>query len=413
MEVAMKRRYATMMAAVLETEDDDAYFVSRKRSCWVKGWMQEKSLGIQHQLYDCLLKQDPDEYRRLLRMPHDVFERVLASVRPHIEKGDTNMRLAVSARTRLQLTLRYLASGESQYSLSRQFRVGHSTVNTIIASTCEAIYIALKKELIKSPTTEEAWTTIARGFGERWNFPTCVGGIDGKHVAIVKPAKSGSVYFNYKKTYSIILFALVDHNCKFLYIDVGAPGSQGDGSIWQTTPLQRAIARKKAGLPAFIDVPGQANLLLPPAIVGDDAFPLSPNLMKPFGGTQLSSAQKIFNYRLSRARRVTENAFGILAHRFRFLLTRVHAKPERATAMVQAACVLHNLLQGDNVEVPELNSTPDRQVFFNLQHDKSRSTALAAAVRERLCDYFCGDGAVSWQDTYAGVDVTKLRHPTT
>ncbi|KAH7957014.1 hypothetical protein HPB52_014329 [Rhipicephalus sanguineus] len=181
MEVAMKRRYATMMAAVLETEDDDAYFVSRKRSCWVKGWMQEKSLGIQHQLYDCLLKQDPDEYRRLLRMPHDVFERVLASVRPHIEKGDTNMRLAVSARTRLQLTLRYLASG--------------------------------------------------------------------------------------------------------------------DGSIWQTTPLQRAIARKKAGLPAFIDVPGQANLLLPPAIVGDDAFPLSPNLMKPFGGTQLSSAQKIFNYR--------------------------------------------------------------------------------------------------------------------
>ncbi|KAL1446392.1 hypothetical protein MTO96_044603 [Rhipicephalus appendiculatus] len=79
MEVAMKRRKAAMAAAV-ETEVDDACFVSRKRSCWVKEWMQEKSLGILHQLYECLLKQDPDEYRGLLGMPHEIFEKVLASV---------------------------------------------------------------------------------------------------------------------------------------------------------------------------------------------------------------------------------------------------------------------------------------------------------------------------------------------
>lgn len=80
---------------------DDCCFINRirrrplrdsKTSCWLKEWMHEKSLGIQHQLYDFLLKQDPGEYRRLLRMPHEVFEKVLASVGLLIEKADTNMR---------------------------------------------------------------------------------------------------------------------------------------------------------------------------------------------------------------------------------------------------------------------------------------------------------------------------------
>ncbi|KAL3204133.1 hypothetical protein MRX96_001109 [Rhipicephalus microplus] len=80
MDVAMKLRYAAMIAAVLEMEDAEGDFVSRKRSCWVKEWKEEQSLGIQHQLYDSLLKQEPEEYRILLRMPHNVFEKVLASV---------------------------------------------------------------------------------------------------------------------------------------------------------------------------------------------------------------------------------------------------------------------------------------------------------------------------------------------
>lgn len=52
-------------------------------------------------------------------------------------------------------------------------------------------------------------------------------------------------------------------------------------------------------------------------LVGDDAFALKTHLLKPYGGTNLTKAQKIFNYRLSRARRIVENAFGILASRFR------------------------------------------------------------------------------------------------
>ncbi|CAN7983720.1 unnamed protein product, partial [Ixodes hexagonus] len=132
---------------------------------------------------------------------------------------------------------------------------------------------------------------------------------------------------------------LVDAENRFLYIDVGAPGSDGDGGIWRTTPLRNAIENEKAGLP--ISGPGPVGV--PPVIVGDDAFPLSANLMKPYTGTKLDDEQVIFNY--SRARRVAENPFGILANRFRFLHTTIDAEPERVTTFVKAACVLHNYLR--------------------------------------------------------------------
>ncbi|KAG0435071.1 hypothetical protein HPB47_018695 [Ixodes persulcatus] len=260
--------------------------------------MEKKELGIQNQLYEELLESDSVEYRRLLRVPHDIFVELLARVRPRIQRQTTNMRRPVSAKTRLQLTLRYLASGESHHhSLSRQFRVGHSAVNDIIHSTCAVIYDMLKDEELAAPKSTDAWLRAAQQFSDRWQFPNCVGGNDGKHVAIIKPAKSGTVYYNYKKTYSILLFALADASCKFLYVDVGTPGSKGDAAIWQTTPLQKAVRNKSSGLPDLVDMNTSSGLQLPAVIVGDDAFPLSSNLMKPFGGSSLTPEQKIFNYR--------------------------------------------------------------------------------------------------------------------
>ncbi|XP_077553124.1 uncharacterized protein LOC144167839 [Haemaphysalis longicornis] len=261
--------------------------------------------------------------------------------------------------------------------------VGHSTVNDFIPETCTAIYEELNKDYIKSPKTVEDWQWVIRGFGENWQFPNCVGAIYGKHICITKPPNSGFLYFNHKKTFSIILHAVVDANYEFLYADVGVPGAQGDAGVWQNSPLQEALEDESANLPDHVEV--GSGLVLPPVFVADDAFPLGKNDTKPYGGCSLPGDQRIFNYR--------------------FLLTAVNARSEKVVHMVHAACVLHNYLGNDMTALPDSGPEVAReQRFFGLQRTRGRANAFGATVRDDMRDYFNGQGAVSWQRASAYVN---------
>jgi hypothetical protein len=80
-------------------------------------------------------------------------------------------------------------------------------------------------------------------------------------------------------------------------------------------------------------------------IIGDDAFPLRTHLMKPYSKTGLSHSERIFNYRLSRARRVVESAFGILLWRFRGFSRPIELKPDTADNVIWVSCCVHNWLR--------------------------------------------------------------------
>jgi len=251
------------------------------------------------------------------------------------------------------------------------------------------------------PKTKNEWDEIEKGFRKTWNFPRCIGAMDGKHILIKAPPKSGSEFYNYKHQYSIILLALIDHNYCFTYIDVGANGKASDGGVFQESSFFEALENNTLNTPDDV------------VFVADDAFPLKTYLMKPYNRRNLTREQAIFNYRLSRARRISENAFGILVSKFRIFERPIPLIPHKVDKIVLACCAIHNWLRKTNQAYlpPGLIDHEDynyentngswRQnqsciVDFQPTYHRNACTN-AKKIRDDYCAYFNGEGAVPWQ----------------
>lgn len=144
--------------------------------------------------------------------------------------------------------------------------------------------------------------------------------------------------------------AIANANYEFIMVDIGANGRVSDAGVFSNTVFYKNFLEKKLNIPEPDYLPG-INEKFPYVFVADDAFPLSNNLMKPYPQRNLSKEKRIFNYRLSRARRIIENTFGILASRFRILLKTINLCPEKTTIIVRACCHLHNFLRKHKMEI--------------------------------------------------------------
>ena len=133
-----------------------------------------------------------------MRMSPDRYEHLLSIVGPKLQRQKTHLREPISPSERLTLTLRYLASGESQQSLSFSFRISRTAISNILADTCEKIWDSLCDISVQPPRSEVDWLNISDGFLENWDMVHRIDAIDGKHVAIECPKNSGSLYYNYK-----------------------------------------------------------------------------------------------------------------------------------------------------------------------------------------------------------------------
>ncbi|GFU95745.1 DDE Tnp4 domain-containing protein [Trichonephila clavipes] len=161
---------------------------AKKKRVWQRKWLQRRiQLGCYENLMKELALENSESYRRFLRMDVSTFEELVALVSPRIERKNTSMKKAIPAAERIALTLRYLTT---------------------------AIYHHLGSE-IQVPESENEWKMVAEEFWAKWNFPLCLGAMDGKHIRIKPPSHSGATYRIYKGFFSIVLLALVEANLNF------------------------------------------------------------------------------------------------------------------------------------------------------------------------------------------------------
>ena len=285
-----------------------------------------------------------------------------------------------------------------------QYRVGVATVSKIVPEVCSAIWETMRDTYLKMPENEEEWKLVALKFREKWNFPHCVGAIDGKHIVIKSPINSGSLFYNYKSTFSVVLMALADACNRFLCVDIGAYGRQSDAGVFANSVLGKALAPPNTlNLPAAEPIQGAEHLgSMPYVVIGDEAFPLQKHLMRPYPGKHSTLDQDAYNYRHSRARRIVECAFGILATCWRVFYTRLAIQPENVSKVVQAAVTLHNMLESEstlegNAEVLLAEYQPqDIHGLQDLVHLGNRASAEAGDIRSRFKTYF-NDNPLPWQ----------------
>ncbi|XP_042859121.1 protein ALP1-like [Penaeus japonicus] len=273
------------------------------------------------------------------------------------------------------------ADRQSRHALAWSYRMSHNLIAATIPEVCKAIYTVLKDSYLKLPTTSEEWQDVASGFHNLWNFPLCIGAMDGKRLLVRKPANSGSEYYEYKTNYSIIMLAIVDANYKFLYVDIGAKGRASDAGVWDKCTLRECIERPQLQIPPFEKLP-YTNTKAPCVVVGDDVFPLKTHLMKPYPGRNITKEHTIFNYRLSRARRVSENAFVVL-HNF---LRVKSEKPVRPEMLLRENTVNGVLIQGEWQELPNMMENLQPIARGHSNDDKiERDTFREFSLLEVLC----------------------------
>lgn len=272
--------------------------------------------------------------------------------------------------------------------------------------------------IFQIPRSEAEWLECSRHFEDNWNFPHCLGALDGKHVVVQAPPNSGSQFYNYKGTYSIVLMALVDAEYKFLYIDVGCNGRVSDGGVFNNCSLATALEDNCLGVPCNRPLKGR-NKAIPFVIVADDAFAIKPYIMKSYHFKNQPAPQRIFNYRLSRARRVVENAFGHIANRFRILRKPIELSPDKAVKVVSAICVLHDFLMQNSKQTYACQGSFDTNIgdegfiddgawrqdgmplenLITLQPlQPINYSNYCKEIRKEFTEYFCStEGEVPWQ----------------
>lgn len=299
----------------------------------VQGWWDN--------IWSC---SDDTRFKKNFRITKATFLLILAEIKEDLQR-ETTAEVPVSPEIRLAVCLYRLARGDYLHTVAELTGLGTSTVCVIVKEVSGSIINRLWQKFVTKnfPNNLDNLKEIMALFEENWQYPCCIGAVDGCHLPMKCPKggqESAKEYHNFKNFYSIVLMAMVDARQRFMWASSGFPGNSHDAIIFQSTKLYAEItehnlipqvAKKQDGVDVY------------PMIIGDSAFPFQTWLLKPYTSAVLTQQQRYFNYRLSRARMVVEGAFGQLKGRWRVLMRKNECEEDTLRTMSLACVVLHNI----------------------------------------------------------------------
>ena len=329
----------------------------------------------------------PSDWMENFRISRETYQYLCQKLQRVIRHEDITLRTAISVEKRVAVTLWCLATCSEYRTIAHLFGLARSIVCVIVHDTCKAIVLVLQKLFITFPSGEQL-KRVVEGFESKWGMIQCVGSIDGCHIPIMPPALNHTDYYNRKGWYSVILQAVVDHDYLFQDICVGWPGSVHDARVFANSGMYKKMTIDRIFDGNEVQIKGKN---IPLFLIGDSAYPLKTFLMKPFTfNSSLANDQKVFNYHLSKARIVVENAFGRLKARWRRLTKRNDMNVSNIPYVVTACCILHNICEifGDRVHDAWLDDTGDvlDQPLTTSTGDRAESDAKE--IRNTLVQYF-------------------------
>lgn len=288
-------------------------------------------------------------WKENFRVTPGTFEYICQLVGPALQRQNTRMRAAIPVDKRVAASLWRLASGDCYRSCGLMLGLAKPTVVNCCHEFVEEL-CNFQNEFIQFPSTRAEIAKKIEGFSEISKVPNVVAAIDGSHIPIKKPCINHEDYFNRKHFYSYLVQGVVDADGLFLSIATGFPGSLHDARMLRLSEFHRAAENEDILTEPALDLQGT---VIRPLVVGDSAYPLRSWLLPVIKNNgSLTRPQNKFNKELSKARIVTEHAFGHLKGRWRVLLERSYEDKERVPATIIACCILHNIcvMRGDEYD---------------------------------------------------------------
>ncbi|XP_077511060.1 uncharacterized protein LOC144121624 [Amblyomma americanum] len=287
------------------------------------------------------------------------------------------MRKPISAEKHVAVGLHRLCSNAEDRTVAHLFGIGRSTVDIVYREFCGAVVDVLEGAWLHMQREEEMVEHIRECYAVT-GFPQAIGAIDGCHCAISPPKKDAADYCNYNGWYS-------RYHYRFLYLNVRSPSRCHDAHVYGRSRLNKYVESDNfKSLVFVIEATPVARIIL-----CDQAFPVTPHLLKPYPNATSGSKQAIFNDNLSKSRRIVGNAFGRAKARFKFIIKRMESKLLNAKQVIRASCTLHNICE--TFQDVEEQWILDAHTYNALYEQPSHNTEACAGegqdVRAALAEY--------------------------